>query len=67
MSTHCMCNVQATRSHRRIKEEYKLEKAKADDAEDTLRDRIKFLKKKIREEKKTQILYEVRHRHTNKL
>ena len=52
-------SVQASRNHRRVTEEYQLEKLRADKEEGILKDRLADLMAKIKEEMKTQFLYEV--------
>ncbi len=51
--------VQAYRNHRRVLEEFKIEKLRCEKAVGHLGDEVTGLKTKIKEEQKTQFLYEV--------
>ena len=54
-----VASLQAYRSHRRVKDEYRLEKAKADQVEEGLREILDRLKMKRKDELKVKRLYEV--------
>lgn len=51
--------MQACKIHRRATEEMKLEKAKAISEEESLKESVNAIRKKIMQERKTKILYEV--------
>ena len=58
----CTCmawHVQACKIHRRAVQEMKVEKTKAASEEDSLNESVDIIRKKIMEERKTKILYEV--------
>ena len=59
LSSSLCLDLQAYRNHRRVNEEFKLEKLRCEKAEGILQDRVAELIGKIKEENKTQFLYEV--------